>query len=70
MRTRLWLASKPGEPRRWFLTRSEVEDVRAVVADAIARLEVVATERSDTLTVSAHDNPEVTLARLSTTLRP
>jgi predicted kinase len=48
----------------------EVEDVRAAVADAIARLEVVATDRSETSMVFADDNLDVTLARLSTTLGP
>jgi leucyl aminopeptidase (aminopeptidase T) len=46
----------------------EVEDVRAAVSDAIARLDVIATERSDADTVTAHGDPAVTLARLSTIL--
>lgn len=46
----------------------EVEDVRAEVADAIARLGVVLSERSDALRVAADDDLEVTLARLSALL--
>jgi predicted kinase len=46
----------------------EIEDVRGAVVDAIARLESIAGERSGTLTIPAHDNPEVTLARLTAIL--
>jgi len=46
----------------------EVEDVRAEVADAIARLSVILSERSCALRVAADDDPEVTLARLSALL--
>ena len=42
----------------------EVDDVRAAVADAMARLEVVARERPDAVVVGAGDDIEVTATRL------
>lgn len=46
----------------------EVEDVRAEVADAIARLEAASAERTGVLRVAAGDDAKVTLARLSALL--
>jgi predicted kinase len=46
----------------------EVEDVRAEVADAIARLDAASAERAGVLRVAAGDGPNVTLARLSALL--
>ena len=46
----------------------EVDDVRAAVADAMTRLELIARGRPDAVTVTADDDIEVTLTRLAAVL--